>query len=881
MIKNLYSKHYMKIVVHRCKNQFFIDRKKRLSFHEYDLFKSEVQMSGFQSCSLQTSRFLASGEMLPPTQTIKYKSALAIFWNYNQRVLQAEQPVAHKMKAEWVKGLCLADVNQTNALTILACELLSVCNEQVISCLENYLVDAQEKVFLRLLSNHFELDQNDKLEAFIQEIKANPLSIVAKISPELDCSEWCKQDISAIKIQHWLEVSLQELLMRYSEKPHCLKETLKSNSSETPQLKQVSQLSQLYLLTIETKSQHIESAQMTFENITKLVCEIKSQSQPSSQETQFLNNYLFEKCSVACVHPLTASAKKSSSSTTQLTLSEGRQNLAHDMNTIINTGKQINMIAHNLHIELPKGLSNTIQAVTGAATIFASALTYNIPGMLIGFSSLVGLGRGKKKGGGKKLKKMLAHFARVQSQIVANQKMLAASINQLGQNQVRIIKNQEAIANYLKQMDEKINQVVENQHKIHEDLITVSKQVELSYYNTANAITYISKQIYDARISATQEFSDTLQACVAVYEQLVNFPKYNSSINTCDTYQGQKDFYYKIAKHLLSSNLNTALNTLLISNKSQSAFWGVGKRATAIKDHFHALWGYIPIAKRSKAFTSLMLPTSKASDLELKMQALENSNFKGLFTPLASTLLESCLDLENDRSLMYHPYDPLRVSELVETACGLHYFYELSEHPGDQMYSLEELKKLAENHNLSQSGKLMLRGAIQHLHVAIAHMALLSGDCVLPYLEKALSSEQEREKVLKLLSSNPLLAQNFITYMLTKQIPREKIYDYQYAVSVPRSPHALEKIINLPGQLIFDQNKGWFVKFDELEVGLPKAATLINDGQFTYDPSLQKLLNLRRRAASEYAGYDVVSNLTEPQKQTYFWALSQTNKWED
>ncbi len=149
----------------------------------------------------------------------------------------------------------------------------------------------------------------------------------------------------------------------------------------------------------------------------------------------------------------------------------------------------------------------------------------------------------------------------------------------------------------------------------------------------------------------------------------------------------------------------------------------------------------------------------------------------------------------------------------------------------------------------------------------IAMESLIGGDLLLPVLDIILW--KETEAVAKILNHNPILAHNFILYLLQKHLIEPSTmagYVYSYEITDNLGPMNAIFDDSLKNKFTFKQDK-WLLKIGEQEFAMPDPDTL-KQGKLLYLPTIYELLELRKQIAQIKFDYEFFANkLSSEQKE--------------
>jgi len=417
------------------------------------------------------------------------------------------------------------------------------------------------------------------------------------------------------------------------------------------------------------------------------------------------------------------------------------------------------------------------------------------------------------------------------------------------------------ILSQLHEMDKHIAKLSRNQQILETRLIATHELLDTHRRETLASLAKISHDTILARLALNAILDGPGMLCNEVRRRMESDPSFHPYFNRFVSYHAFAQFY-KREKFALQKGLEGLYTTFMSPGRNDAAFFmhaGTAPQDYLFFDHYAELWGFYKEAFKNwegrKLFELLLLPEGEKGNIE---------------TASLPEWIEESLNFTSLDPLLARPYNTEKTIDYGRSAHAFHYFYELlSDASGSPLVSLDQV----EEHRPSPQGLRLLQNAFLRVEIAIAEANILVGSHLLTTLHEKMK-EKKNEKILSLVGTNYLLAQNLMIYSF-RETMKEKgraFTDYYFAYFSHENPYYLQTLLGTHWKFVW-KNKGWGIECFEGGDSIPLPKPLdVARGTFLSHPHLADLFQLRRMLLREMAGYQS-QDLKEAPQNAYYAGL--------
>lgn len=532
--------------------------------------------------------------------------------------------------------------------------------------------------------------------------------------------------------------------------------------------------------------------------------------------------------------------------------------------TIINIAQKVGLGDE----QFVKDAANIVSFGESAFNAFASISTGNYFGAAQSIVSALGIGGSKPDVGAERHKQVMRKLEDIQNGIIA-----------LAKGQEVIQKQLEVVQNSLRELHKGQEAIINNQKIILESINEVGKLVEKSHNILMDKLEEIH---YDVRLNKElilEGLEEEIKVCAAFlesktdkiykinnsYQDIINhFNDWQSEFNNC------RDGIIK--KFARADEFNKIFMLKFRPDEENKA--NVANYIKTVYEPAQSLLNYNSLLDKtySEVVSSLFLPTNTMLGLNNKLnQKLEFSQ-----DPFPKNV--------NLTNIIKEPVASVIVNNYIENFIEIQKYYEFMK-TEKELLSEEEL--FSNNRALNRKGLYYLEKFILPLvEVAIAQQALLSGDVLLPIMEKAFAEKLDKNNeepfnaCIAALKNNKLLARNFMVFYIKNQIQKNPFYNefsYHFALNA-KNNEFLKRIIRVPLEFNFAEDekkndkghivipKGWSLKIDnDAFIPLPSALD-IAEAKFIYSDEMNKLITLKSKIMDEIVSYTFSNGFSKESK---------------
>ena len=478
----------------------------------------------------------------------------------------------------------------------------------------------------------------------------------------------------------------------------------------------------------------------------------------------------------------------------KIKITEKRQKILEDVQWVLNEGAALVSIGQDLGIddEIMEPIAAAVEIGTAASTAFVAFSSGNY---LQGVAAITGL-FGKKDVEGERHKAVMAGLRR----LAEGQRRLAEGQRKLAEGQRGLASVLRDMMGQLGHMDEKLNQLSENQQqlaynqeKIYGLMVAIGEDIQAKHEDSMGRLYELGADVLYNRTLIRERVAEKLKVCDAMRFRYINervldkitdlegdlkygfFPSYADIERIGNRHDLGRNGYCHEQLSAIFAYSNRAFHSHFLletykqtpsDHTADGEAGEIGKFLRLIYNPSTQLlmkrYGYLGLSER-QILNALSLPV-------IDLQALDRKHRQSKNFPLDNKphLLD---ELENALS-------PTAVLSEIWLLLDIYPFYHFVS-PDGAILPLDEIKRRAGAGRLYTPGISWLQQALDIVDVTIAQQVLIAGDLLLPVmyekLHKGFHSNEGREEIKSiriLLQKNPLLARNFILYLVDKELKK-------------------------------------------------------------------------------------------------------------
>ena len=614
------------------------------------------------------------------------------------------------------------------------------------------------------------------------------------------------------------------------------------------------------------------------DNLQKQITQNKSDILANRKDIEYLQNFMYGRMSAkeridalnSGFFPEMSTAEKEKIKE-QLAMEEAREEIIKDMGEYLNSAGDILNIASNFGFK-SKFLDDAGKLVQAGTHILNGVKAMNSPmGWLSATSSFSNLlSIGKPDVGATRHKQIMKALGA----IMRNQKLMLNKLESIEKNQVEILKNQkiifEAIVDLGKQVQENHNELLDKLDEIQEDVLInregIAELVRIQYKNCFDPVTAIGTpfgnlsytELKDFYAAWSQPTSNNIIPCIEGLNNTISFGSgaANTAFNILfDLYEEKENIDDFIRRYW-----NPQIEVLeLIINKYDIDF--------------------------EQFFLMSINPNLFVDNVDLIYSKEINYEIPGRLKTLQNIIKDQKINLIKSY------YSSEATFEILNLFKNYQVFYEtIASDPG----KLKDLNDLTDYDSFNGPLAFRIENALLRLDVLILQRNLVSGSPLMPYYYKVLFEEEGEEnlksKILTLLRENPRLKANFVNYIVKRELDHtnSSLSQYHFATNLQSSddPWLLDSIFeklldtttfekktaDYLKQNGFDKDSYWFIKIEDVEAQLPKAAD-VKLGHLYFTDEIFEAIELRNTFLDFYYGMSIQNDYLEFEKEVFFETL--------